>query len=260
MSAPTLLLNLGAHFVRPLGEDDIPLIQNLGVRCADYSYLVMGRPPDPADARALLENVPPEKTRQDNLVLGVFEKQAESLVGVLEAIRDYPEPDTWYIGVLLLDPTARGGGLGDRLHRAFAGWSLRQGVQRLKLSVLDENVAARRFWERLGYTVTRALPAQAFGDKTHTRVEMQLSLAAPTVSNSGGELARHLDSAGRLLRYPAKPELKRQALEYLTDKFKPGRTYRGGEVNALLERYHTFGDWALLRRDLFESGLLALPL
>lgn len=123
--------------------------------------------------------------------------------------------------------------------------------------MLDENASARRFWERLGYTVTRPLPALAFGDKTHTRVEMHFSLATPVASHSVGELARHLDSEGRLLRYPAKPQLKRRALEYLAAKFEPGRTYREGEVNAVLERHHTFGDWALLRRDLFESGLLA---
>ena len=123
--------------------------------------------------------------------------------------------------------------------------------------MLDENASARRFWERLGYTVTRALPARAFGDKTHTRLEMQLPLAAPATSYSVGELARHLDPEGRLLRYPAKPDLKRQALEFLAAKFEPERTYQEGEVNALLERHHTFGDWVLLRRDLFEQGLLA---
>lgn len=92
MSEPAPLFNLGAHFVRPLGEDDIPLIQGLSVRCAGYSYLVTGRPPEPADARALLEDVPPHKTRDDNLVLGAFEKEAGNLIGVLATVRDYPEP------------------------------------------------------------------------------------------------------------------------------------------------------------------------
>lgn len=30
------LLDLGAHFVRALGEEDAPSIQDLNVRCADY--------------------------------------------------------------------------------------------------------------------------------------------------------------------------------------------------------------------------------
>jgi RimJ/RimL family protein N-acetyltransferase len=255
MADPATLFDLSTHFVRPLGEGDVPLIQDLSVRCADYSHLVTGQPPNPADARALLEDVPPEKTQDDNLVLGVFEKEAGRLVGVLATVRDYPELGTRYIGLLLLDPATRGVGLGGRLHRAFAGWARRQGVECLKLSVLDENASARRFWERLGYTVTRSLPARVFGDKTHTRVEMHLPLATRTgPSREDGELARHLDPEGRLLRYASRPQLKRRALEYLADKFEPGRTYQEGEVNALLERYHTFGDWALLRRDLFGWG------
>jgi hypothetical protein len=28
-------------------------------------------------------------------------------------------------------------------------------------------------------------------------------------------------------------------------------------VNEVLRRHHAFGDWALLRRELFEAGLLA---
>ncbi len=71
-------------------------------------------------------------------------------------------------------------------------------------------------------------------------------------------LIPYIDSAGRLLRYPVQLEVKRLALAYLAEKFDLGRSYGGGEVHALLGRHHTFGSAALLQRELFEEGLLAL--
>jgi hypothetical protein len=44
--------------------------------------------------------------------------------------------------------------------------------------------------------------------------------------------------------------------QYLASKFESGVTYTEKEVNTLLNQYHTFGDPALLRRELFENGLI----
>ena len=45
-------------------------------------------------------------------------------------------------------------------------------------------------------------------------------------------------------------------LDHLAGKFEAGRIYGEGEVNEILRRFHSFGDWALLRRELFENGRL----
>jgi hypothetical protein len=72
-------------------------------------------------------------------------------------------------------------------------------------------------------------------------------------------LHSYLDEQGRVIRYPSrrKPrKLRVLILNYLFSKFDPTRLYTEKEVNALLNQYHTFGDPALLRRELFDSGLL----
>ena len=45
-------------------------------------------------------------------------------------------------------------------------------------------------------------------------------------------------------------------LKYLATQFELGVLYTEREVNALLNQDHTFGDPALLRRELFERGLV----
>lgn len=68
--------------------------------------------------------------------------------------------------------------------------------------------------------------------------------------------ANLLDRDGRLLRWPARGDLKNASIRYLASKFDPGRRYAEPEVNAILDRWHVFGDRALLRRLLFEQRYL----
>ncbi len=70
------------------------------------------------------------------------------------------------------------------------------------------------------------------------------------------EIKTYLDSEGRLTQWPAKRSIQQVALDYLAGKFEADKTYTEREVNALLKQWHTFEDWALLRRELFERGLL----
>jgi hypothetical protein len=72
-------------------------------------------------------------------------------------------------------------------------------------------------------------------------------------------LAMFLDAEGRVTRWPVRRYRaagQKLILEYLATKFDVGRVYTEKEVNAILKQYHTFEDWALLRRELFEQGYL----
>lgn len=70
------------------------------------------------------------------------------------------------------------------------------------------------------------------------------------------KLVNFLDSSGRLIAFPAKRKMKLYALAYLADKFESEKAYTEKEVNALLEQWHTFGDPATLRRELYNNRFL----
>ena len=71
-----------------------------------------------------------------------------------------------------------------------------------------------------------------------------------------GELKNFLDKDGRLKSYPAKQRLKTIALFYLASKFEKDKKYLEKEINEILKNWHTFEDWAMLRRDLFDKRFL----
>lgn len=70
------------------------------------------------------------------------------------------------------------------------------------------------------------------------------------------ELKSYLDQEGRLTQWPSKRTLQQAALDYLVTKLESGRVYSEKEINQQLNSWHTFGDPALLRRELYERGLL----
>lgn len=71
------------------------------------------------------------------------------------------------------------------------------------------------------------------------------------------EITRLLDGQGRLPALPKRPAMRLAALRWLVTLFAQGRIYTEGEVNALLVDRSATGDYALLRRELCESGLLS---
>ena len=68
------------------------------------------------------------------------------------------------------------------------------------------------------------------------------------------DVTRFLNSDSRIHQWPKKLADKALVLAYLADKFEFDRSYHEREVNETLKQWHTFGDWALLRRELFEQG------
>jgi hypothetical protein len=69
-------------------------------------------------------------------------------------------------------------------------------------------------------------------------------------------LRRFLDAQGRVTTWPARRQDQELVLDYLIAKLASGREYAEREVNAILLQWHTYGDPATLRRDLYDSRRL----
>ena len=74
------------------------------------------------------------------------------------------------------------------------------------------------------------------------------------------ELSRFLNDAGQVTIWPKKHADKQLVLEYLVNKFTYGKIYTEKEINDILNDWHTFQDWPLLRRSLIDSRLMVRDL
>jgi hypothetical protein len=66
-----------------------------------------------------------------------------------------------------------------------------------------------------------------------------------------------IDDEGKIKIWPTKHAVKFEVLKYLADKFENKHFYSEKEVNKIIDEWHTFNDYFLLRRALIESGLMS---
>ncbi len=159
------ILNLPGSDIslRLLDPDDMPALQGLLERCADFSQLVEGEPPSVHAAQDMLADLPPGRYLADKFLFGIFRENF--LAGVLDAVRGYPQEGVWWIGLLLLDPAQRGCGAGEQALNIFTTFAGEQGAQALMLGVVEENVRGLQFWQRMGFELVERRPPCLFGRK-----------------------------------------------------------------------------------------------
>jgi hypothetical protein len=71
------------------------------------------------------------------------------------------------------------------------------------------------------------------------------------------DISRFLDDKNRIKIWPSKQEMKLKVLKHLAGKFEYGQYYNEREVNSIIEKWHTFGDYFLLRRGLIDHSFLS---
>lgn len=147
------MFQVDGRSVVQLGAEDVPALRRLVERCHAFMTLVYGAV-EPDAAEQILEGLPPDKTLEDKFALGLYAEGTKELVGLIDAVRAFPEPDEWIIGMLLIDPSHRRAGLGARFVTAFEQWVRGQGASGIRLVVQEQNPDALRFWMRQGYAVT----------------------------------------------------------------------------------------------------------
>lgn len=139
-----------AYSTRLLAPPDLRDLQQLFERAADYFELTTGRPPARDEAPRAFVGGPPTKNVKDKRVIGVFAPE-EMLVGVLDALTDWPEPGVWAMGMLLLDPAHRSRGLGRAVLAAYEAWAAGEGARSFRTAVVSHHADGIRFLERAGY-------------------------------------------------------------------------------------------------------------
>lgn len=157
----------GRFATRRLGPPDIAALQQLFERAADYFETVTGAPPGPDEGERAFVGGPPSKAVSDKLTIGVFGADRR-LVGVLDAIPDFPVDGTCTIGLLLLDPGERGHGLGTMLLDAFEHRMAADGTTTFRTAVVSHHERGIAFCTRQGYAVASRLEGYAAGARPAT--------------------------------------------------------------------------------------------
>lgn len=167
-----------------LTPEDFPALQQLWSDSAEYVQVVYGRPPEPDEAQSVYEAGPEQGYGpRGKMFYGIKAAGGDKLIGVLDAFRNHPEPDVWYIGLLLLSPNTRGSGIGHHVVEAFADAARAHGACEIQLNVVEQNESARRFWIACGFCEVRRWQ-QRLGARESTFIRMRRHFGGRTNAES----------------------------------------------------------------------------
>jgi GNAT superfamily N-acetyltransferase len=171
-----LVLFQGAGWqARWLGEDDLPAIEAVLEASREFLELVSGIAEIPGEAQSLLTELPQGTTLRDKLSIGIT-TEPDGLIGLLDVIRDYPQPRTWWIGLLLFRPEWRGRGLGRQALDAIERLARQAGAANIELGVVEPNQAGLLFWQRMGFEAIERRLSRRFGIREQAIIVMRKAL------------------------------------------------------------------------------------
>ena len=78
-----------------------------------------------------------------------------------------------------------------------------------------------------------------------------------SISKKNISISAFLDETGKIKQLPVPNRTKMPVLAYLAEKFEEDRIYTEKEINMIIDEWHTFGDYFILRRLLVDYGFLA---
>ena len=155
------------YTVRQLVRQDAKHLQKLFESCSDFFLLTDGVLPTSSSAIDEFSDVPTGKALDDLHIFGLIDGDTDALIGSIIAIRQYPNAETWWIGLMLLAPEYRGKGLGTAFYRAFERWVVGQGGACISLCAIAPNYTGIKFWQHMGFELVRTIPSRPYGLRSH---------------------------------------------------------------------------------------------
>ena len=156
-----------------------------GVYAATPSYWAMydldGPPSNHADKELVAAAAEPGR-----ILLGIVRRldpadpdAGAEMIGFVDFRLDWPDPGVVYIGMLMVAEAVQRQGIGTQAWSLLKPWLASQaGMQRARAGVEQFNVAALKFWEAQGFTVTGESNRIRVGDKFIRQLYMQQPLAS----------------------------------------------------------------------------------
>jgi GNAT superfamily N-acetyltransferase len=164
--------------IRDLNDpDDRPALRDFYERAQDYIILETGLAPSDDTIDELFQNAPPGGDPADCIRLGLFDGHGV-IQGVCEQSFGYPNPDSSYLGLLILSSELRGSGYGHILFERMKNTAIKNNCRELFVAVLAPNTRGRTFWERMGFKYALSSDPITTGVATHVRHRLRLDLNA----------------------------------------------------------------------------------
>ena len=150
---------------------------------AQYWWLTHGHGPAADDAATAFDKgPPPHMSFSAHPWSWARDSDTHAILGQFRYVVDLMAPGVWHLGFFMTDTRLHGTGFARDLYGRFEALALAGGARWLRLSVVEANPRARRFWGRQGYRDLRHAEGIVLGDLSHVQFIMVKTLGANTLA------------------------------------------------------------------------------
>lgn len=140
-------------------KENISKYENIFYSNEDYYLITEGRPAVFSDCVETVEFTESFSTGNPHCV--GFSKN-DTAVAFLSMFEGYPEENTLYIGLFLVDKSFQRNSVGTDIISAVIGEGFDSGYTTVKLSVQDNNLSGYPFWKKLGFKAAGITECEGF--------------------------------------------------------------------------------------------------
>ena len=105
--------------------------------------------------------LPPGKSGEDKFYVGFFD--GSMLTAVMDLILKYPNDETAFIGLFMVDSASQGKGTGTAIIEECLCFLKRQGLRRARLGFAKGNCQSEAFWTKNGFVRTGSEQRKLYG-------------------------------------------------------------------------------------------------
>ena len=158
--------------VRKLDENDVDAVYQLSAGNPLYFHYCppfVTRESIICDMKAL----PPRTTYDDKFYIGFW--KAGKLIAIMDLIFHYPDKDTAFIGLFMMEQSEQGKGVGSALIGECFRFIQKQGYLSIRLAFAKGNPQSEAFWMKNGFEKTGL--ELDFGNYTAVVMEKELNIS-----------------------------------------------------------------------------------
>ncbi len=150
-----MLIKISKHLpykICLLNESHVPLVLNVYKSNPAYFEAC---PPAPNENSVLhdMQALPPLCSKEQKQYMGVFKNN--TLLAVIDLILHSPSKSILWIGLLMVNGSVHGQGLGKQILQAIELSAKELGLDAIQLGCMQKNTPALQFWKAMGYAPTK---------------------------------------------------------------------------------------------------------
>jgi ribosomal protein S18 acetylase RimI-like enzyme len=131
--------------VRAVTMENLSFYESIFFSNEEYYRLTDGNPATRKTCEDTIDSFPPHQ------VYSIGISRQEEAVAFLSILNGYPDVETLYIGLLLVDEKYKRKSVGTLITKAILTTASELGFKKLKLSVQENNLSGLKFWRKMGF-------------------------------------------------------------------------------------------------------------